>query len=111
MADRFGAALGGLVLLTSAQLAASPPPSLVTAITLTLAVLAGGALGLARTGFEYAATSLDRALQADAPPREAASLRQADRAWPTEAELFYRLSVVLLLATVLAFLVGVWLAV
>jgi hypothetical protein len=111
MADRFAAGLGGLVLLVSAQLAAAPPPAIVNAITITLAVFTGAALGLARSGFEYAAIRLTRARLADSGPTDRDALRPGDRRWPDSAEIFYRLSVLLLVATAVSFLVGIWIAV
>jgi hypothetical protein len=108
--DRFGAGLGGLVLLLSAQLAGAPAGPLITAITLSLAVVTGGALGLARVGFDYEAIELKRTLE---KRQMAASERlvKKDREWPDTQEVLYRAGVLLLVATAAAFLVGVWLAV
>jgi hypothetical protein len=105
--DRFGVGLGGIVLLISAQLASAPPDAFIGAITLTLALLDGGALGLAYLGFDYEATRLRRALLDGI--RNATSVVDEDhRRWPRTPECIYVAAVFLLVATTVAFEVGVW---
>jgi hypothetical protein len=105
-----GAGLGGLIVLTSGFMAFQRPPPLVTAITVTLLVCAGGALALARVQFEYQATVLERRVSAG-QVKEDQELADVDRARPRAANVLWLGSLYLICGAAVSFLVGVWLTV
>lgn len=106
-----GAGLAALVFLIAGDLAATAGdggvPSILIAAALTLALIDAGCLALARVGFEWEATSLDRAVSEDGAEADR-TLDGDDAAWPALPELMWVSSLYLLLIASLTFLVAVW---
>ena len=106
-----GAGLGGLIVLAAGDIAeivgGGAVPPVVTAVILTLIVVSAGTLALARVGFEWAATELERELHGQ-PTKERQKLPQQHQDWPLQPELMWRCSFYSIILAAVGFLVGVW---
>ena len=98
-----GAGLLGVIALVAGDLSAqviTNAPAILVALIPTLLVLAGGALGYARSGFEWAAHQLpDDDANANSKPAED---------WPAFAELMYLSALSLVATAAVIYLVAFW---
>jgi hypothetical protein len=106
-----GAGLGALVVLVAGNVpeivGGGEVPAWLIGVTLTALLVSAGLLALARVGFEYAATQLQRDLDRGELKVDS-ELRGRRGRWPKHPEIYWRLSFWLLLAAAAGFLVAVW---
>jgi hypothetical protein len=79
------------------------------AAVVTLIILGGGALGLARAKFEWAAVQLERAIKDGADA--SSDLPRDRRPWPNWGEFFYLTGLCCLVFAPLVYAAAVWWAV
>jgi hypothetical protein len=100
-----GAGLVGLIALLAAEITHGAPEAL-TAAAATLIVVAGGALAKARIEFEWAATTLSRAIDdgadSDGP------LAAEHEAWPNVGEIAWLTGLVCVPLAALFYIAAVW---
>jgi hypothetical protein len=111
MATWTGAGLAGVTLLVAGgvgeTVGGGSVPPVVTALILTLIVLSAGTLAIARVGFEWAATELERELHGQRS-KERQKLPPERWNWPVIPELMWICYLYLVVLTGAGFLLAVW---
>lgn len=105
-----GAGLGGLIVLSSGFMAFQQPPRLLVALTVTLLVLAGGAVAFTRVGFEWRATVIQRMIDSN-EVRADDALKAVDKPWPAGRDAVWQASLLLIVAASASLLLSVWIVV
>jgi hypothetical protein len=100
-----GAGLVGLVGLLASNLSTGAPGAL-NASTVSLVILGGGALAIARIRFEWAATQLDRAIQDGACAN--GQLPAQYEPWPNTGEVAWLVGRLCVPAAALVYAAAVW---